>query len=90
MDFATTHSVRVEVHTPCSYPLASVVSNPLYKGYITFWGENISRPFGFICGWTKSVRTSFQKPWDDDSIVNTGKQWFPNGFNLVQEVVLPQ
>ena len=29
-------TLRVEVHTLCSYPLASLVSNSLYKG---FWGE---------------------------------------------------
>ena len=34
-------NLRVEVHTPCSYPLASVMSNPLYKGYITVY-----TPFG--------------------------------------------
>ena len=40
-DFALScQTLRVEVHTPCSYSSASVVGER---------GMNVSRPFGFIC-----------------------------------------
>ena len=42
-------NLRVEVHTPCSYP--AWFPNHLKRGIYPFWGMgmNISRPFGFIC-----------------------------------------
>ena len=47
----------VELHTPCSYLLATRVSNPLYAGYIPFRVINIIRPlrgsfapFGYVKG----------------------------------------
>ena len=45
-----------------TYPLASVVSNPLYKGFLGERGMNISRPFGFICprGMQKGM---YEHPW---------------------------
>ena len=52
--------------TPCSYPLASLISNPLYQESIYIYnsfgdgGMNIRRPFGFICapGYAEGVCTS--------------------------------
>ena len=41
-------NLRVEVHTSCSYPLASMVPNPLYKGYIPFLGRGVCTSAGLL------------------------------------------
>ena len=30
-----------------------------------------------------------KKPWNDDSLVNTNKQWFPHGFQVVRSGFCP-
>ena len=58
-------SLRVEVHTPRSDPLASVVSNPLYKWYIPLLGRGVCASAGLLGSFVQAVckRGMRKHPW---------------------------